>query len=148
MNSNSTDTGQTQRLLPHHLEHLRQSGLSDETIQGLGFYSAGEQLLKKTLANNSGLVCEPVATDIVPELGLKTKPVLPIIWETGNASQIRSLLVLREAELILAKAQLTGNPPQDWYVRNQICDLEIKIADLRKWLAEAMKGNSGSAECQ
>jgi len=65
--------------------------------------------------------------------------VLPIIWETGNITQIRSLLVLREAELVVAKTHLTGDPPQDWYAHNQIVDLEIKIADLRKWLAEAME---------
>ncbi|MFC2032694.1 hypothetical protein ACFLUS_04995 [Chloroflexota bacterium] len=65
--------------------------------------------------------------------------VPPIIWETGNISQIRSLLVLREAELLLANAQLTGDDYGDWYVRNRIRDLEIKIADLKRWLAEANK---------
>ena len=64
--------------------------------------------------------------------------VPPIIWETGNIAQIRSLLVLREAELVVAKAQLSGNDYIDWYTKNRILDLEIKIADLRKWLAEAM----------
>lgn len=65
--------------------------------------------------------------------------VPPIIWETGNIAQIRSLLVLREAELVAAKAQLTGSPDYDWYVKNRVLDLEIKIADLRRWLAEAME---------
>lgn len=65
--------------------------------------------------------------------------VPPIIWETGNIPQIRSLLVIREAELVVAKAQLTGNDQVDWYVKNRLHDLEIKIADLRKWLKEAME---------
>lgn len=72
----------------------------------------------------------------------KLSPVVsserPVIWETGNIAQIRSLLVLREAELVVAKAQLSGNDYIDWYTKNRILDLEIKIADLRKWLAEAM----------
>ncbi len=70
-------------------------------------------------------------------------PVPPIIWETGNINQIRSLLVLREAELVLAKSQLTGEASKDWHTRNQIRDLEIKIADLRRWLAEAMEKDKG-----
>ena len=61
----------------------------------------------------------------------------PILWETGNVSQLRSLLVLRQAELLLAKAQLTGDDYRDWYVSNKVRDLEIKITDLKKWLAEA-----------
>lgn len=65
--------------------------------------------------------------------------VPPIIWETGSVAQIRSLLVLREAELVVAKTHLTGDPSDDWYARNQMRDLEIKIADLRKWLAEAIR---------
>lgn len=67
----------------------------------------------------------------------------PIIWETGNVDQIRSLLVLREAELVLAKSQLTGNQYNDWSTHNRIRDLEIKIADLRRWLAEAMEKDKG-----
>lgn len=39
MNSHNTHAGQTQRLLPHHLDHLRQSGLSDETVNAAGIYS-------------------------------------------------------------------------------------------------------------
>lgn len=70
-------------------------------------------------------------------------PVPPIIWETGNINQIRSLLVLREAELVLAKSQLTGNQYNDWSTHNRIRDLEIKIADLRRWLAEAMEKDKG-----
>lgn len=76
-----------------------------------------------------------------------TKPsVPPIIWETGNVDQIRSLLVLREAELVLAKAQLTGNDYIDWYTKNRIRDLEKKMADLRKWLTEAMEQDYGHGE--
>jgi len=67
----------------------------------------------------------------------------PIIWETGNIGQIRSLLILREAELVLAKSQLTGNRYNDWFAHNQIRDLEIKIADLRRWLTEVMGKDKG-----
>jgi len=63
--------------------------------------------------------------------------VQPVIWKTDDMLQIRSLLVLREAELVLAEAQLTGDDYRDWYIRNRIRDLEIKIADLKRWLAEA-----------
>jgi len=69
--------------------------------------------------------------------------VHPIIWEMGNVNQIRSLLVLREAEIVLAKSQLTGNKYNDWFTHNRIRDLEIKIADLRRWLAEAMEKDKG-----
>ncbi len=72
--------------------------------------------------------------------------VPPIIWETGNINRIRSLLVLREAELILAKSQLTGNKYNDWSTHNRIRDLEIKITDLRRWLNEAMKIDNGDEE--
>ena len=61
----------------------------------------------------------------------------PVIWR-GTVDEYFSLLVLREAELIAAKAQLTGNDSIDWYAKNRILDLEIKVADLKKWLAEAM----------
>ena len=63
--------------------------------------------------------------------------VPPIIWETGNVGQIRSLLVLREAEIVLAKSHLKGNQYNDWSIHNHIRNLEIKIADLRRRLAEA-----------
>lgn len=63
----------------------------------------------------------------------------PVIWESNNISQIHSLLVLRQAELEVAKAKLTGNDRIDWYVTNKIMDLEIKIADLKLWLKQAMK---------
>jgi len=65
--------------------------------------------------------------------------VSPIIWETGNVAQIHSLLIVREAELMVAKAQLTENPVHDWYINNNITQLEIMIADLKKWLTEAIK---------
>lgn len=84
---------------------------------------------------------EPEDNTLIAERGTV---VLPIIWETGNMTQIRSLLVLREAELVVVKAQLTGVPHQDWYAQNRILDLEIKIADLKRWLAEAMEKGDGS----
>ncbi len=65
----------------------------------------------------------------------------PIIWETGNIAQIRSLLVLREAELVLAKSQLTGDGYVDWYIKNRVLDLEMKIASLKKWLADTRNDN-------
>lgn len=79
-------------------------------------------------------------------IGTGTESVPPVIWETGNASQIRSLLVLREAELLLAKSQLTGDRYSDWYVHNQIRDLETKIADLKRWLNEAMAKDSNRGD--
>jgi hypothetical protein len=63
--------------------------------------------------------------------------VSPILWEAGNVAQIHSLLMVREADLVVAKAQLTGNPVHDWYINNNISELEIMISDLKKWLAEA-----------
>ena len=60
----------------------------------------------------------------------------PIVWKR-TADEYRSLLALRQAELVVARTQLTGNERADWYAKNRIIDLEIKIADLRKWLAEA-----------
>jgi len=90
----------------------------------------------RTYGEPKGDASMPVA-DITSRVAVKGV-VPPIIWETGNVAQIRSLLVLREAELVVAKAQLTGEPHRDWYVNNVILDLEIKITDLKKWLAEAM----------
>lgn len=70
--------------------------------------------------------------------------VSPAIWEAGNLDQIRSFLVLRGAELVVAKAQSTGNDRIDWYDLNTILDLETKLADLRKRLAEAMEKENES----
>ena len=66
----------------------------------------------------------------------------PIIWK-GTSDKYHKLLVVREAELLLAEARLTGNQYNDWSTHNRIRDLEIKIADLRKWLAEAMEEDKG-----
>lgn len=80
--------------------------------------------------------------EVVSQVLGESPVLLPVIWETGNIDQIRSLLVLREAELVAAKAQLTGDPMQDWYVRNRIGFLEPIVVDLKEWLADAMgKGN-------
>jgi len=82
---------------------------------------------------------KPAATNEADVTAVEREaPVTPVIWETGNANQIRSLLVIREAELVLASSQLTGNLYYDWHTRNQIRDLNIKIADLKRWLAEVM----------
>lgn len=89
---------------------------------------------------------EPAEDSPIPIYQSGQASVPPVIWETGNIAQIRSLLVLREAELVVAKAHLTGNSPDDWYARNQILDLEIKIADLRRWLAEATEKSNRSTE--
>ena len=60
-----------------------------------------------------------------------------IIWN-GTASEYRSALVQKEAELELAKAQITGNAHADWWIKNRIATLQPQIADLKKWLAEAI----------
>lgn len=94
------------------------------------------KLVKTGKSYSEAEKCVPLAeAEVAVDNGKGFVP--PIIWETGNLSQIRSLLVLSEAELILAKAQLTGDDYRDWYVHNQIRDLEAKIADLKRWLAEA-----------
>ena len=66
----------------------------------------------------------------------------PIVWK-GTPDEYHKLLVVREAELLLAEARLTGNKYNDWSTHNWIRDLEIKIADLRRWLAEAMEKDKG-----
>ena len=66
----------------------------------------------------------------------------PIVWK-GTPDEYHKLLMVREAELLLAEARLTGNKYNDWSTHNRIRDLEIKIADLRKWLAEAMGKDKG-----
>ena len=65
-----------------------------------------------------------------------------IVWK-GTPDEYHKLLMVREAELLLAEARLTGNKYNDWSTHNRIRDLEIKIADLRKWLAEAMGKDKG-----
>ena len=77
--------------------------------------------------------------EIINILTQKVSVDKPIIWETGNIPQIHSLLVIRQAELEVAKSKLAGNDRIDWYVNNRIMDLEIKIADLKLWLTKAMK---------
>lgn len=65
-----------------------------------------------------------------------TKGLSSIIWKDA-ADEYRSLLVIREAELVLAKAQLTGNKKHDWYLNNRITELESTIDNLKKWLTES-----------
>lgn len=86
-------------------------------------------------------IAPTINEDIAP---VKTKSVGPSVVWRGTADEYLSLLVLREAELIAAKAQLTGNGRIDWYAKNRILDLEIKVADLKKWLAEVTEKQSGS----
>jgi len=69
----------------------------------------------------------------------------PIVWK-GTPDEYHKLLMVREAELLLAEARLTGEPSKDWHTRNQIRDLEIKIGDLRRWLNEAMNFDNGDEE--
>jgi hypothetical protein len=59
-----------------------------------------------------------------------------VLWK-GTPQEYRKLLMMREAELILAKRQLKGNDHVDWHFKNMTLDLEKKIADLRRGLAEA-----------
>ena len=82
-------------------------------------------------------------TDVAPQPGTVDGALAPVMWETGDIAQIRSLLVLREAELVAAEAQLTGDPVEDWCARNRIGFLKPIVADLKKWLAEAMEKKSG-----
>ena len=82
---------------------------------------------------DSSLQC-PTPDDL-SETKPDTQVLSPIIWK-GTIDECRSLLVVREAELVLAKAQLTGNDRYDWYLNNRIANLEIQIRDLYKWLTE------------
>ena len=95
----------------------------------------------RTYGEPKDSITTPVAGETIGITGKELVP--PVIWETGNIEQIRSLLVLREAELILAKAQLIGNDSVDWWAKNRILDLDMKIADLRRWLAEAVEKIEG-----
>lgn len=56
----------------------------------------------------------------------------PAIW-SGAVEEYRSLLVLREAELTAARAQLTGNDYMDWYTKNVILRLETNVVALKEW---------------
>jgi len=64
----------------------------------------------------------------------------PVIWN-GTADEYHQLLVLYEAELVAIKARLSGDEYIDWYTKNRITDLEIKVAELKNWLNEAIKSN-------
>jgi hypothetical protein len=69
----------------------------------------------------------------------------PVIWK-GTPDEYHKLLMVRKAELLLAEARLTGNPYIDWHTRNQIRNLEIKIADLRRLLKDATGEESDSPD--
>jgi len=62
-----------------------------------------------------------------------------IVWR-GTAEEYRALLVIREAELVLAHTQLGRGKIQDWYINNNIAELEIQISDLQKWLTDTTGG--------
>jgi len=107
---------------------LTRSKALNELRTMLGIQSpGGDKEIDSKLQEDSGAANGAKGQALVP----------PIIWQTGNVAQIRSLLVLREAELVAAKAQITGNDRADWYAKNRIGALEKMVADLRKWLAEA-----------
>jgi hypothetical protein len=57
----------------------------------------------------------------------------PVIWK-GTLDEYRAMLVLKEAELIVAKAQLTGNRYCDLSITTAILCLEADMTDLRRWL--------------
>jgi hypothetical protein len=49
-----TKESKMSKLVPQHLEDLRRSGLTDETIEMLGFYSATEAQVKAILGFDAG----------------------------------------------------------------------------------------------
>jgi hypothetical protein len=90
----------------------------------------------------SGTTVSSIANDgMAPADKVAVGPI--IVW-TGTPDEYLSLLVLREADLVVARAQLTGNEYVDWYAKNKIVDLEMRIADLRKLLAEAKEKQNGA----
>ena len=56
--------------------------------------------------------------------------------ERDNRREYRSLLILLEAELVVATVQLTGNEHIDFHIKNRIAGLEIQIAGIRTWLTQ------------
>ncbi len=54
MNNHTGNTPEKLKFLPHHLDDLRRSGLSDETIQALGFYSGTATEVKAILGFDAG----------------------------------------------------------------------------------------------
>jgi hypothetical protein len=76
-------------LLPHHLDDLRKSGLSDETIKNLGFYSttAGEVRTILGFDAGSGLVIPyPGFDDSSPFL--RVKPDVPLLIDGRPAKYL------------------------------------------------------------
>jgi hypothetical protein len=64
----------------------------------------------------------------------------PVMGETGSVSHIKSLIILTEAELILATSQLAGDHYCDWHILNRMWHLNTKMADLKRWLCKAQSG--------
>ena len=58
--------------------------------------------LVKTGKSYAEAVSPVPAIETEVEVDIRELSVAPIIWETGNVAQIRSLLWLREAELAIA----------------------------------------------
>jgi hypothetical protein len=99
-------------------------------------YTELDAFMREDVPNGACVDRQAVDSDSPSPAGLE--PELPprIIWK-GTPNEYRSMLVLSQAELLLANAQLTGNAHADWYLNNKISDLESKIADLKKWLTDA-----------
>jgi len=83
-----------------------------------------------------------VVGNLVPRSELEVPSKSTIIWK-GTVKEYRSILIIREAELIVAQSKLIGNPQIDWWARNHILVLEKQIANLKEWLTEALEKEEG-----
>jgi hypothetical protein len=85
------------------------------------------------------LIYDPSSPSDGPADGVKYSPFIKkaVIILHGTVEEYRALLVIREAELVLARAQLGQGKIHDWYLNNRIADLETKIGDLKNWLSES-----------
>ena len=104
MNNHSTEGRQMPYLLPHHLDHLRQSGLSDETIKGAGIYSVDSpwvatqlgfpHLVHKLLAiaypllvpNRNGAAPDPNQVRLRPDKPRINNSLRPVKYETKKGT--------------------------------------------------------------